>query len=198
MTKIVAITGGIGSGKSTLSQHLKKRRCLVHESDSFVSNIYKKPKKTFINFIIKNKLSASLKNGKIDKKIVAEIIFKNQAIKKKLENFIHKTVGLERELFIRKNKNTKKKALFIDIPLLLERGLEKQFDHVVCVISTKKNRIDRILNKKKFSKKILKKIIEHQTTDKERKKKADIIIINNKSKKDFILSSERALIGLIK
>ncbi len=197
MTKTVAITGGIGSGKSTLSEYLKKRGCLVHDSDSVVSEIYKKPKKPLINFIIKNQLKPALKNGKIDKKTIAEIIFKNKSTKKKLENFIHKIVRSEREIFIKKNINTNKKALFIDIPLLLESGLEKKFDLVVCVISTKKNRMDRVLKKKTFSKKILKKIIDHQTTDKERKKKSDIIIVNNKTKKDFILSIEKALIDLI-
>ena len=51
MTKIVAITGGIGSGKSTFSNHLKKLGHLVHESDAVVSEIYSKPKKQFLSFI---------------------------------------------------------------------------------------------------------------------------------------------------
>ena len=45
MTKLVGITGGIGSGKTTLSNHLKKLGYLVHESDVVVSEMYTKPKK---------------------------------------------------------------------------------------------------------------------------------------------------------
>ena len=57
MTKLVGITGGIGSGKTTLSNHLKKSGYLVHESDVVVSEIYIKPKKQFISFI-KEKVSS--------------------------------------------------------------------------------------------------------------------------------------------
>ena len=48
MTKVVGITGGIGSGKTTLSNYLKEKGFLVHESDVIVSEIYSKPKKSFI------------------------------------------------------------------------------------------------------------------------------------------------------
>ena len=51
MTKLVGITGGIGSGKTTFSNHLKKLGYLVHESDVVVSEIYSKPKKQFLSFI---------------------------------------------------------------------------------------------------------------------------------------------------
>ena len=51
MTKLVGITGGIGSGKTTFSNHLKKLGYLVHESDLIVSEIYTKPNKQFLNFI---------------------------------------------------------------------------------------------------------------------------------------------------
>ena len=51
MTKIVGITGGIGSGKTTFSNHLKKLGFLVNESDAVVSEIYTKPKKEFLSFI---------------------------------------------------------------------------------------------------------------------------------------------------
>ena len=56
MTKLVGITGGIGSGKTTFSKHLKKLGYLVHESDVVVSEIYTKPKKQFLKFI-KEKIS---------------------------------------------------------------------------------------------------------------------------------------------
>ena len=51
MTKLVCITGGIGSGKTTLTNYLKKLGHLVHESDAVVSEIYTKPKKQFLNLL---------------------------------------------------------------------------------------------------------------------------------------------------
>ena len=100
--------------------------------------------------------------------------------------------------FIKKNKKNKKKIIFADIPLLFENKLEKNFDLIICILSSKKNRTIRVLKNKKFTKETLNKIFKAQTSDKERKKRSQITINNNKTKKDFIFYIEKALIGLIK
>ena len=198
MTKLVGITGGIGSGKTTFSKHLKKLGYVVHESDAVVSEIYNKPKKQFLSFI-KEKISQDATNhNKINKAEIANIIFSNNKIKKLLEKRIHKEVQVSREAFIKKYTKKKKKIIFADIPLLFENKLEKSFDSVICIISSKKNRAKRVLKNKKFTKENLNKIFKAQTTDKERKKRSQIIINNNKTKKDFIFGVEKVLIGLIK
>ena len=194
----MAITGGIGSGKTTFSNHLKKLGYLVHESDSVVSEMYTKPKKQFLSFI-KEKISKDVvSHNKINKTEIANVIFNNKAIKKLLETRIHKEVQNSRDAFIKKNKKNKNKLIFADIPLLFENKLEKGFDLVICIISSKKNRIKRVLENKKFTKDNLNKILTAQTTDKERKKRSQIIINNNKTKKDFIFSVEKVLKGFIK
>ena len=196
MTKIVAITGGIGSGKTTLSDYLKKTGFLVHESDEVVSDMYTKPSKSFISFIKENISKEAIQKNKANKKEITNIIFSNLKAKIILEKYIHNEVQKSREKFIQKNLN--KKIVFADIPLLLENKLEKKFDLVVCIISSKNNRTQRVLKKKKFTKKILNKIFSAQTSDKERRRRSQIIINNNKTKKDFIFNAEKALIGLLK
>ena len=198
MTKLIGITGGIGSGKTTLSNHLKKLGYLVHESDVVVSEIYTKPKKQFINFIKENISQDAVNHNKINKTKIANVIFSNNTIKKLLESRIHKEVQNSREAFIKKYTKKKKKIIFADIPLLFENQLEKSFGSVICIISSKKNRIKRVLKNKKFTNENLNKIFKAQTTDKERKKRSQIIIYNNKTKKDFIFSVEKVLTKLIK
>jgi len=198
MTKLVGITGGIGSGKTTFSNHLKELGYMVHESDAVVSEIYNNPKKQFLSFI-KEKISQNATNhNKINKTAIANAIFNNNKIKKLLEKRIHKEVQVSREAFIKKYTKKKKKIIFADIPLLFENKLEKNFDSVICIISSKKNRTKRVLKNKKFTKENLKKIFKAQTTDKERKKRSQIIINNNKTKKDFIFNVEKMLTRLIK
>ena len=138
MTKVIGITGGIGSGKTTLCKYLKKNGYNVHESDKIVFNIYKNPSRLFLNFIKKNISEKVVKNYKINKKKVAEIVFNNDVIRKKLENYIHQEVKVSRERFIKKNQKNNKRVVFVDIPLLLENNLEKKFNLVVCIISKKK------------------------------------------------------------
>ena len=198
MTKLVGITGGIGSGKTTFSNHLKKLGYVVHESDVVVSEIYNNPKKNFLSFI-KEKISQDATDHyKINKAEIANVIFSDNKIKKLLERRIHKEVQISREAFIKKYTKKKKKIIFADIPLLFENKLEKSFDSVICIISSKKNRTKRILKNKKFTKENLNKIFKAQTTDKERKKRSQIIINNNKTKKDFIFGVEKVLTRLIK
>ena len=198
MTKLVAITGGIGSGKTTFSNHLRKLGYLVHESDAVVSEIYIKPKKQFLSFIKKKISQDAVNHNKISKAEIANVIFSNKTLKTLLERRIHKEVQSSREAFIKKHTKRKKKIIFADIPLLFENKLEKSFDSVICIISSKKNRTKRVLKNKKFTKENLNKIFKAQTTDKERKKRSQIIINNNKTKKDFIFSAEKALTKLIK
>ena len=197
MKIIIGITGGIGSGKTTLSEHLKKIGFLVHESDQAVSLMYTKPNKSFIDFI-KEKISIkAVKKNKVNKKEIANLIFYNKKIKIRLEKYIHKEVQISREKFIQKNIRKKKKIIFVDIPLLLEKKLEKNFDSVICIMSSRKNRINRVLKNKKFTRKIINKILKSQTSDKERRKRSEITINNNKTKKDFIFNIEKALTGLL-
>ena len=198
MTKIVAITGGIGSGKTTISKYLKKNNFAVHESDSAVSQIYIKPNKLFLSFLKKNISKEVVTRNKIDKQKIAEIIFNDKKIKQKLENYIHKEVKKSRDSFVKKNIKNKKNLIFVDIPLLFENKLEKNFDKVLCVIAKKKIRRERVLRNKKFTKKTLQNIFKFQVSDKERKARSNIIIYNNDTKKDFIFSLEKALIKLLK
>ena len=198
MTKIVAITGGIGSGKTTISKYLKKNNFAVHESDSAVSQIYIKPNKLFLSFLKKNVSKEVVTRNKIDKQKIAEIIFNDKKIKQKLENYTHKEVKKSRDSFVKKNIKNKKNLIFVDIPLLFENKLEKNFDKVLCVIAKKKIRRERVLRNKKFTKKTLQKIFKFQVSDKERKARSNIIIYNNDTKKDFIFSLEKALIKLLK
>ena len=112
MTKIIGITGGIGSGKTTLCQHLKKIGFLVHESDKFVADIYKNPKKPFLSFLKKNVSKEVVQNYKVNKQKVADIIFSNDEVRKKLEKYIHKEVKISRENFIKKKPQKQKRCYF--------------------------------------------------------------------------------------
>ena len=198
MTKIIGITGGIGSGKTTVCDYLKKNNFAVHESDKVVAQMYKNPSKSFLHFLKKNISKEVVKNNKINKQKITDIVFNNPKTRRILEGHVHKQVKKSRDSFVKKNAKNKKGVMFIDIPLLFENKLEKTFDVVLCVMAKKKIRRERVLKNKKFTKNIVEKIFKSQISDGERKKKSNIFIYNNTTKKDFIFSLEKALIGLLK
>ena len=144
MTKTIAITGGIGSGKSTFCSKLKEKGFKIHSSDEQVSKIYKNPEKKFVTYLRTIGLSKSISKKNIDKKIISKIIFENKQIRKKLELYIFKIVRKKRSDFIKQEKQKKTKLIFIDIPLLFENNLEKQFNKVISIIATKGVRFKRL------------------------------------------------------
>ena len=142
-------------------------------------------------------MGKSIKNNKINKKHISEIIFSNQLIKSKLEKHIFKTVRKKRFDFIKNEKHKKTNIIFLDSPLLFENKLEKQFDIIVSVMSKKETRFKRIKNKKEISKIQFNKIIKTQTSDMVRKKYSDILIYNNGTMKEYLIKINKILDRLV-
>lgn len=174
--KIIGLTGGIASGKSTVSKHLKNLKIPVHESDFVVLEIYKNPTKKFLIYLKRIQLTKSIVKKKIDKKIIRDEIFNNKDKKILLEKYIHKEVKKSRNSFIKTNREKKQKIIFLDIPLLFENKLEKKCDYVVCVFAPLMIRKKRALQRKGMTNKIFNLIIKNQMSDKLKKEKSDFTI----------------------
>ncbi len=185
MTKTIAITGGIGSGKSTFCSKLKEKGFKIHSSDEQVAKIYKNPNKKFVTYLRTIGLSKSISKKNIDKRIISKIIFENKQIRKKLELYIFKIVRKKRSDFIKQEKQKKTRLIFIDIPLLFENNLEKQFNKVISIIASKRVRLKRLKKTRKMTENQFKNITRSQTSDVIRKKKSDYIIYNNSTLKDY-------------
>ena len=185
MTKTIAITGGIGSGKSTFCSKLKEKGFKIHSSDEQVAKIYKNPEKKFVTYLRTIGLSKSISKKNIDKKIISKIIFENKQIRKKLELYIFKIVRKKRSDFIKQEKQKKTRLIFIDIPLLFENNLEKQFNKVISIIASKQVRLKRLKKTRKMTENQFKNITRSQTSDVIRKKKSDYVIYNNSTLNDY-------------
>ncbi len=185
MTKTIAITGGIGSGKSTFCSKLKEKGFKIHSSDEQVAKIYKNPDKKFVTYLRAIGLSKSISKKNIDKKIISKIIFENKQIRKKLELYIFKIVRKKRFDFIKQEKQKKTRLIFIDIPLLFENNLEKKFNKVISIIAPKQVRLKRLKKTRKMTEKQFINITRSQTSDVIRKKKSDYVIYNNSTLKDY-------------
>ena len=179
---IIGLTGGIASGKTTISNFLKKKRYAVHSSDDVVKKIYSKPATSFINHIKKISLSEAIRGRTINKSIIRQEIFNDQSKKRKLEKFIHNEVRKSREQFIKKHKKKNTKIAILDIPLLFEARLTHICDYVILLYLPRKFKIQRALARKGMQKKILKKIIKSQLSDKIKKKKADFAVDTSMNK----------------
>ncbi len=173
---VVGLTGGIASGKTTIVKLLIKNKLAVHDSDLVVGEIYSKPKTKFLMHLKKTSLGKSIKGKNIDKKIIREEIFNNTKKRKLLESYIHAEVKKTRNIFLKKHKQKKTDIVFLDIPLLFEKKLEKICDFTILFYAPLAIRKKRATRRKGMQKKILKKIINSQLSDKIKKKKADFVV----------------------
>ena len=158
----IAITGKIGSGKSTVADIIKDLGYFVFESDREVdklfnsNNIKNKIKTLFCK--IKNLTN---KDGSINKNVLGEYVFSNKNELKNLEDLIYPLLNKERQKFINSKKT--EKILFFDIPLLFEKKLFTEYNFIIYVFVKEKIQKERVLKRKKMNKDKLEKILEAQS-----------------------------------
>ena len=179
---IIGLTGGIASGKTTLTNFLKKKRVSIHDSDQVIKKIYSNPLLKFTSYLKKINLQNALKGKKIDKKIIRLEIFNNVKKRKLLEKYLHAEVKKSRNIFLKKHKQKKTKIVFLDIPLLFENKLEKICNYTILLYAPLQIRKQRAMQRSGMQKTILEKIIKGQLSDKIKKRKADFIIDTSESK----------------
>ena len=194
---VIGLTGGIASGKTTITNFLKKKKFAVHDSDSVVKKIYSNPEPKFLSYLKKTNLKNSIKGNKIDKKTIREEIFTNTEKRKLLEKYLHAKVKKSRDIFLKKNRQKKTQIVFLDIPLLFENKLEKICNYTILFYAPLKIRKQRAIRRRGMQKKTLLKIIKSQLSDKIKKKKADFII-NTSASKDWCFNKILKTIEQIK
>ena len=174
MTKIIGLTGGIGSGKTTIANYFKELGIPVYIADdearkiSETSEIAQAIKAVFGNEVFKNK--------KLDRVKVAEIVFSNQAKLKQLNEIIHPAVKKHFENWILEHSNFP--FVLKEAAILFESGAYKDCDIVISVIAPLETRIQRVIQRDEVTRDNVLKRIMNQWTDEERIRKSQYVIEN--------------------
>lgn len=119
--KIVAITGSIGCGKTTIAKLIRGMGFTVYDIDGWVRRIYFK--KDFIE-VIKNHFPSVVENGKVNKRALRNIVFNDNNKLKKLESLIHPFLKQTLLRIIKRNSKVDD-LFFLDVALLFEMGWDK-------------------------------------------------------------------------
>lgn len=162
----IAITGNIGSGKSTITKIVRKLGYKVFDSDQEVENAM--TKKDLINQISKEfnlKVPGLIKENRIDKVKLGDFVFANPKELKKLEKIVHPKIWQSKEKFF--ETNHKELIVFLDIPLLFEKKLQSDFDFIIRTYVSPKVQKERVLKRKNMTKVKFNQIIKNQTVNTE-------------------------------
>ena len=188
--KKVAVTGGIGSGKSALCLIFQKWGQAVIYADAYSKQALDKNSTLYPKFL---KLFQE-KELKLDK--IAEKIFSDSKLKQSYEKLIHPYIFqciVEKENFLKKQGFP---IIFYEIPLLFETRLSYYFDFIVLVVSTKKEQKERIMKKMNLSEKQALQRINSQIPYKEKIKKSHFIVKNSGSLSHLEVSAKRLMDSL--
>jgi dephospho-CoA kinase len=138
---VIALTGGIGCGKSLAAQYFAELGALVIDADQLARAAIERGSAGF-DEVVTLFGDSILKDGNIDRRALGELIFKDPKAKVALENIIHPFVRKEFEEAVASLKGDQ--VLVYEIPLLFETNAHERFDLVITVESEMENRIARL------------------------------------------------------
>ena len=173
--KVIALTGGIGAGKSTVAQFFSELGANVVDADHLARVAIERGSEGFDEVVARFGQSI-LSNGNINRKALAEIIFSDPDSKRDLEAIIHPRV---QKLFAQAViDNEPAGNLIYEIPLLVETDAAKKFDFIVTVEADEELRIERLLARGMFISDI-KARLANQAPSQARIDIADAVIVND-------------------
>ena len=174
--KVIGVTGGIGSGKTTVCKIFELLGIPVFYADDEAKKLY--DDKKIVSKVVQRLGKTILGlDKKIDKKKTAALVFNSKPALAQLNAIIHPEV--KRKFDDWKKKQKAAKYLIKEAAIMIESGSNNNIDYLVSVIANKELRISRIINRDKVIGIEVEKRINEQISDKERLKYSDAIISND-------------------
>ena len=188
-SKVIGITGGIATGKSTAVEYLKTKGYPIIDSDQIAHQVLESP---MILENIKTIFGEKFfENGKLNRKIFSNYVFNDKKELKKLEELVYPFIidGIHRRIAELKDKFD---FIFVDIPLLFEKKneLNLTFDSIWLVYTDEFSQIDRMIRDRGLTEEEAKSRIKAQMSIEGKKQLADVIICNQGSKDELYQNIE--------
>ncbi|PWM65228.1 MAG: dephospho-CoA kinase [Eubacteriales Family XIII. Incertae Sedis bacterium] len=191
---IIGLTGGIGSGKSTVSEYLSKNMGLtIIDADQIARDVTRPGQETLLK--LREAFGSEIINddGTLDRRKLAGIAFQSDEKKKLLEKITHSAIREEINCRLRTSAAKHENAVVLDVPLLMESGIDGLCDTVWVVTTAKDVRIERISARDGITKEEINARINAQISDRERFARADEIIDNSGDKEALYREIERLI-----
>ena len=174
----LGISGGIGSGKSTAAKLFADLGAVHIDADAIAKEVLEPGQLGYETALDQFGDSILDSLGHIDRKELAKLVFNDPAKLAQLEAIVHPAV-IARVTQIRESLPESTIVLY-DTPLMLEKGLQEQFDKVIMVLAPVESRESRLLERG-LSKPDITARMRNQVSDQERKEAADFILVNDGS-----------------
>lgn len=184
MSLFIGLTGGLATGKSTVAAMFARRGARVIDADEIVHGLLE-PGGSCFKIVVKTFGKQILHRGRIDRKRLACIVFKNIRKLRQLERILHPKAGeVIRKEIKGYRKSKKKEVIILDAPLLFEAGLDREVDYTIVVKAGRKEQLKRVIKRSALTKTEAFERLKAQLPLSVKMRLADIIIDNNSSRKE--------------
>jgi dephospho-CoA kinase len=188
---IIGLTGGVATGKTTVSDYLREKGHQVICADELIKRIYTQTET--INFIETNYPQVFHNNNQIDFRLLRKLFFSDINIQNQIEQHLYPKLKVE---FL---KNLQKTNLIIyDVPLLFEKKINHLVDATICVYVNPNIQKQRLVSRDSISPQDAAVIINAQMPIEEKKKLSDFVIDNSKHLSDTFLQVDQILLNILK
>ena len=177
--KIIGLTGGIGSGKTSVASKLRALGARVFDADEVAKNAVLPGTEGFRKVVEIFGTRIVDAEGKLDRTVLAEIVFNDKGSLKALEEIIHGYVWQETDKFLIECRQAGERAVILDVPLLIECGWYKKVDEVWLVALPVEKQIMRTMERSGMTAEAVQARIAAQMSLDEKKKYATLIIDNS-------------------
>tara|TARA_B110000977_G_scaffold130680_1_gene166574 strand:+ start:977 stop:1576 length:600 start_codon:yes stop_codon:yes gene_type:complete len=175
MSKIIGLTGGIGSGKSTVAFMFEKLGVPIYISD-IEAKVLMENSKEIQNSLIQLLGRKTYLDGRLNRAFIASKVFNDSNLLSKLNAIVHPAVKSHFESWFSKQKSV---YVIKEIAILFEMNSQNNFDYIISVVAPLKDRVHRVVQRDGKSESDVYSIIHNQLPDADKIKLSDYIIHNN-------------------
>lgn len=183
--KIIGLTGGIGSGKSTVAEILKKLGAVVIDLDHIGHEVLRKDSVVYKKIISVFGEGILNDDGEIDRTKLGKIVFSDEGALQRLNKIVHPAIDKRVREETIKNRRKGIKVMVMEAAAMLENERAWQADEIWVITTTMENAVKRIKDRPGYTEEIAMSRIKSQFTNEDRLKKADIVITNNGTLEDL-------------
>jgi dephospho-CoA kinase len=178
--QVIGLTGGIATGKSTVSAMLKTAGAIVIDADRIARAVVKKGLPAYREIVAEFGAEVLLPDGEINRNMLGDIIFKDHQKKKLLNSIVHPHVNKEANRQIRQIQKTHPHAVIVlDVPLLIEAGMRNNLSEIIVVYTPQDIQIQRLMQRDHISEADALARVKSQMPIEEKKQQATIVIDNS-------------------
>ena len=179
---IAGLTGGIASGKSTVSAFLKDAGAIIVDADKIAREVVQKGLPAWLEIVNTFGQSILLPDGEINRILLGDIIFNDPAQKQVLNQIVHPWVFAKTATRLTEIEKKKLNAVVIlDVPLLIESGMDTGLSDIIVVYVPEQVQFQRLMTRDALTQKQALARIRSQLSIEEKKKRATIVIDNSNS-----------------